>query len=100
MTKPVPQQSTVSGKVVYGDATLYAGVTLTLTADGATAPAASTVVNADGSYAFPTPMAVGPYLLAAHKDLGDGSYLGAAEEIEVAGTTTAVADLTLVRTVA
>lgn len=89
---PVPQTGTVKGTVSYGgDAS---GVTMTLEKDGEVK--ASTVTDAAGAYAFVDELAIGDYLLKAHKDVPEG-FLTAETYVLVIGGENIVADLPLAR---
>lgn len=91
LVKPVPQTGTVRGTVSYGgDAS---GVTMTLEMDGEIK--ASTLTDA-GAYAFVDELAIGEYLLKAHKDVPEG-FLTAETYITVIGGENIVADLPLVK---
>lgn len=92
LVKPVPQTGTVRGTVSYGgDAS---GVTMTLEIDGEIK--ASTLTDGTGAYAFVDELAIGDYLLKAHKDVPEG-FLTAETYITVIGGEKIVADLPLVR---
>ena len=92
LVKPVPQTGTVRGSVSYGgDAS---GVTMTLEKDGEVV--ASTLTDGSGAYAFVDELAIGDYMLKAHKDVAEG-FLTAEVFISVVGGENIVADLPLVR---
>jgi hypothetical protein len=93
MVKPAPQTGVVKGKLLYGDPALLEGVLVTLIQDGITV--ASALTAADGSFALDA-MAVGTYLLTAHKDLPEG-WLEGSQDIVLATPELVIPDLTLVR---
>jgi hypothetical protein len=89
---PVPQTGTVKGTVSYGgDAS---GVTMTLEQNGEVK--ASTLTDAAGAYAFVDELAIGDYMLKAHKDVPEG-FLTAEMFITVIGGENIQADLPLAR---
>jgi hypothetical protein len=93
LVKPVPQTGTVKGTVSYGGD--VEGVTMTLEKDGVVV--ASVITDATGAYAFQDALAIGDYLLKAHKDTAEG-FLTAEQYISVIGGENVIADLPLVKT--
>jgi hypothetical protein len=93
LVKPVPQTGTVKGTVSYGGD--VENVTMTLEKDGVVV--ASVVTDATGAYAFVDALAIGDYLLKAHKDVAEG-FLTAETYISIIGGENIEADLPLVKT--
>jgi len=92
LVKPVPQTGTVKGTVSYGGD--VEGVTMTLEKDDVVV--ASIITDSAGAYAFQDAVAIGDYLLKAHKDTVEG-FLTAETYISVIGGENIITDLPLVK---
>ena len=93
LVKPVPQTGTVKGTVSYGGD--VEGVTMTLEKEGVVV--ASVTTDVTGAYYFQDALAIGEYLLKAHKDTPEG-FLTGETYISVIGGENVITDLPLVKT--
>jgi hypothetical protein len=94
-TAQAPQVGVLTGKVAFRDATQIGAVAVKLIRVADETVAASTTTAADGTYTFPA-VAVGGYIIAAYKDMGNSTWLEGDEGILLAGNQ-AAPDLTLAK---
>jgi len=94
-----PNEGTVYGKIVYSDSTLLNGTTITLKAGGTTTIGTFVMGDTCSSYTYAFhKVPHGAYVLTAHRDLGNGSYLRGDAQVNLKGTVQIIPDLTLERT--